>query len=73
MMNMNRVLAEENIAQEPKLIELKAIVNELSDEGKSLLSQVQDKINDYSKLKIILCFFSSVFQFFHLQKQNRTT
>lgn len=50
MMGMNRVLAEENIAQEPKLIELKAVVSELSEEGKTLLVQVQDKINDYSKM-----------------------
>lgn len=57
MMNMNRVLAEENIAQEPKLIELKAIVNELSDEGKTLLTQVQDKINDYSKLVVVTILF----------------
>lgn len=44
---MNRSLAEENILQEPKIIELKATVNELAEEGKELVAQVQDKINDY--------------------------
>uniref|UniRef100_A0A336LJE1 CSON006031 protein n=1 Tax=Culicoides sonorensis TaxID=179676 RepID=A0A336LJE1_CULSO len=47
MLNMNRSLAEENILQEPKIIELKATVNELAEEGKALVGQVQDKINDY--------------------------
>lgn len=47
MLNMNRSLAEENILQEPKIIELKAEVNELAEEGKTLVTQVQDKINEY--------------------------
>lgn len=47
MLNMNRALAEENILQEPKIIELKATVNELAEEGKVLVAQVQDKINEY--------------------------
>lgn len=47
MLNMNRAFAEENILQEPKIIELKATVNELAEEGKVLVNQVQDKINEY--------------------------
>lgn len=49
LMNANRGLAEENISYEPKIIELKARIHELSDDGKKLLSEVQDKINDYSE------------------------
>lgn len=47
MLNLNRALAEENILQEPKIIELKATVNEIAEEGKVLVTQVQDKINEY--------------------------
>ncbi|XP_063697149.1 vacuolar protein sorting-associated protein 37B [Culicoides brevitarsis] len=49
MLNVNRALAEENILQEPKIIELKATVNELAEEGKTLVTQVQEKIEEYKK------------------------
>lgn len=47
MLNKNRAIAEENIAQEPKIIELKSTVNELAEEGKTMVAELQDKINDY--------------------------
>lgn len=56
-MGVNRSIAEENIVQEPRMIELKANINEMAEEGKALVAQVQEKINEYSEYWTFLeCF-----------------
>ncbi|XP_059619525.1 vacuolar protein sorting-associated protein 37B [Phlebotomus argentipes] len=42
----NRIKAEENLAREPQLIELRGRVNDLSQEGKSLYETVEQKLGE---------------------------
>lgn len=49
ILSENRSLAEMNLAKEPKLLELKGIISELSEEGKTLCSSVQEKLTEISK------------------------
>lgn len=53
LMGVNRSIAEENIVQEPRMIELKANINEMAEKGKALVAQVQEKITEYSKFFIV--------------------
>lgn len=48
-LNSNRILAEENLAKEPELIELRSRVNDLSEQGKALCASVQEKLAEVSK------------------------
>lgn len=45
----NRTLAEENVNKEPEIIELKSRISELSDEGKTLCTSIQEKLTQLSK------------------------
>lgn len=45
----NRNLAEENVNKEPEIIERKSRLSELSEEGKSLCTSIQEKLSDLSK------------------------
>lgn len=47
----NRIKAEENLAREPQLIELRGRVNDLSQEGKALYESVEQKLNEISNRK----------------------
>lgn len=49
LMNANRKIAEENLAKEPLLIEKKARINSLSEEGVALCASVQEKLEEISK------------------------
>lgn len=48
-MNENRQIAEENLAKEPELIEKRARINTLSEEGVVLCASVQAKLEEISK------------------------
>lgn len=45
----NRTLAEDNVNKEPEIIERKSRVSELSEQGKTLCENVQEKLSDLSK------------------------
>lgn len=45
----NRLKAEENLAREPQMIELRGRVNDLSQEGKSLYEIVEQKLGEISE------------------------
>lgn len=45
----NRTLAESNLEQEPKLIEMRSIINELSREFRNLSENVQVKLTQLSE------------------------
>lgn len=49
VLSENRSLAESNLEKEPKLIELRAKVNELSEQGKTLANSVKEKSEELSK------------------------
>lgn len=71
IINDNRRIAESNLEQEPKLIELRANINELTTEGKELSQKVQEKLSTLSKLHFIECVMkanSSNFHFFRIKK-----
>lgn len=51
----NRSLAENNLEKEPKLIELRARVCEMAEEGQNLCKSIQEKLTQISK--IFDCFF----------------
>lgn len=44
MLTDNRAIAEENLEQEPKLIELRGRILDLTEQGKTLCAQVQEKL-----------------------------
>lgn len=46
----NRNLAEDNVNKEPEIIELKSRISELSEEGKTLCTSIQEKLAELSKL-----------------------
>lgn len=48
-MNLNRTIAEENLQKEPQLIEIRARINTLSEEGVALCASVQEKLDEISK------------------------
>lgn len=48
-MNENRKIAEENLEKEPELIDKGARINTLSEEGVTLCSGVQEKLEEISK------------------------
>lgn len=50
----NRNLAEENVNKEPEIIELKSRISELSEEGKTLCTSIQEKLAKLSKLSTYL-------------------
>lgn len=50
LMDENRKIAEENLLKEPELIEKRARINELSEEGVALCSSVQEKLEEISEL-----------------------
>lgn len=45
LLSENRNKAEENIAKEPHLIEYRGKINDLLEEGKTLCSSIQEKVN----------------------------
>lgn len=45
----NRSLAESNLEMEPRLIEARSRINELTQEGKLLLQTVQEKLQQISE------------------------
>jgi ESCRT-I complex subunit VPS37 len=45
----NRNLAESNLEMEPRLIEIRSRINDLTSEGKSLSSSVQEKLQQISE------------------------
>lgn len=49
MLTENRAQAEENLEQEPKLIELRGKILDLSEKGKTLCTQVQEKLTELSE------------------------
>jgi ESCRT-I complex subunit VPS37 len=49
IINENRSIAEKNLQLEPKLIELRSRINDLSGEGKALCASVQEKLAEISK------------------------
>lgn len=49
LMNENRKIAEENLLREPELIEKRARINTLSEEGVTLCTAVQEKLEEISK------------------------
>lgn len=67
----NRNLAEENVNKEPEIIELKSRISELSEEGKTLCTSIQDKLAELSKKNILnssrIHFF---IHFFFLSKKH---
>ena len=48
-MNENRTIAEENLRTEPELIDKRAAINTLSEEGVALCAAVQEKLDEISK------------------------
>uniref|UniRef100_A0A2M4BXX8 Putative vacuolar protein sorting 37b n=1 Tax=Anopheles marajoara TaxID=58244 RepID=A0A2M4BXX8_9DIPT len=46
VLNENRNLAETNLSHEPKMIELRSRVQELSEEGRKLGASVNEKVNE---------------------------
>lgn len=46
----NRSLAENNLEKEPKLIELRARVCEMAEEGQNLCKSIQEKLTLLSKI-----------------------
>ncbi|XP_035774497.1 vacuolar protein sorting-associated protein 37D-like [Anopheles albimanus] len=46
VLNENRTLAEKNLNHEPKMIELRSRVQELSEEGRKLGTSVNEKVNE---------------------------
>lgn len=46
----NRSLAEFNLSKEPDLEQLKAQVQEKSEEGEKLCTRIQELLNEYSML-----------------------
>lgn len=48
-MNENRKIAEENLLKEPELIDKRARISTLSEEGVALCTSVQDKLEGISK------------------------
>lgn len=52
-MNENRKIAEENLLREPELIEKRGRINTLSEEGVTLCSSVQEKLEEISELQCI--------------------
>jgi ESCRT-I complex subunit VPS37 len=57
IINENRAIAETNLQLEPKLIELRSRINDLSEEGKLLCGSVQEKLAEISKF----CFNNNSF------------
>lgn len=49
----NRSLAESNLEVEPKLIELRSRINDLTQEGKELSLNVQEKLQVISESSLI--------------------
>lgn len=49
----NRTLAESNLEKEPKLIELRSSINELSEEFKNLSEGVQLKLGQLSESSVL--------------------
>lgn len=45
----NRNIAEENVNKEPEIVERKSRISELSDQGKTLCTSVQEKLQEISK------------------------
>lgn len=45
----NRTLAEDNVNKEPEIIELKSRISELSEEGKTLCTSIQEKLAELSE------------------------
>jgi hypothetical protein len=56
IINANRTMAEQNLQQEPNLIERRTKINDLSEEGKILCTSVQEKLTDMSKKTINLLY-----------------
>lgn len=53
MLNSNRLLAEENLQKEPELIERRGHINDLSEQGKQLCTNVHEKLEQVSKYILI--------------------
>lgn len=49
IITQNRTIAEENVNKEPEIVERKSGLSELSDQGKSLCSSIQEKLETLSK------------------------
>lgn len=54
MLNSNRTLAEENLKKEPELIERRSRISNLSEQGKELCANVQEKLDEVSKYSTFL-------------------
>lgn len=50
ILSENRSLAESNLEKEPKLIELRSKVNELSEQGRALATSVKEKSEELSRI-----------------------
>lgn len=55
VLNENRNLAETNLSHEPKMIELRSRVQELSEEGRKLGASVNEKVNELSMFLVTAC------------------
>lgn len=49
LITQNRNIAEENVNKEPEIIERKTRISELSEQGKLLGSEIQEKLEVLSK------------------------
>lgn len=72
ILNENVQAAEESLTKEPKLIEIRSRVNELSDKSKELCTDIQEKLNEMSSSKyetsLRIMLRPKIFRFFF---QNR--
>lgn len=50
----NRTLAEENVNREPEIIERKARISELAEQGKALCASVQAKLEEISEFHMVI-------------------
>lgn len=55
LLGENRSLAESNLEKEPKVIELRSRVNDLSEQGRALATSVRQKSDDLSKGLKLIC------------------
>lgn len=66
IINENRRIAESNLEKEPKLIELRSTINELTTNGKELSEKVQSQLAELSESYEIMMLFHHIFTVFHL-------
>lgn len=53
----NRNIAEDNVTKEPEIVERKSRMSELSEQGKTICSSIQEKLNRISKQNRTNCFW----------------